>query len=563
MLRELTSDLPAFKTAHFGDGLNIAVAHRAPDAGTSRNPVGKTSFVRLLDFLLCSDIRTGHPLRRTDLARAEFGLTLDLSGRPATIVRTGDDLGSVRLDEEVLRLAKARSRLGTGLFGLSGGGNEPSFRSVIAYYVRDVTVGGFVSPTETYRKQRAIDTQPALAYLFGLDVDLVAKVREVSETDRNLRELRKAAKESILGMTLGRGNDLDAQIRTLLIQRESLASDIAEFRAADRYAEHRTRVDELSRRIRGINDHLVVIERSVNDIEKAISEDEQGLPDHDFVRDVFDQVNVVLPDLVTRRFEEVRAFHHSIVANRRRYLQAERARLLRETSRERQELADLDRERAELMRLLEADGAFETYGELQRQISVIDGRLSELVERRAIVDRWENTSRHLRLRSAELTLQISADLHDRRDHIVDIAHLYAGYAYRLYGDGRPAALTIEARKSGYKFVPTIGGDATHDVQAMALFCFDLCMAVIAKRVGHGPDFLVHDSHLFDHVDARLVARALGLAAETCQEEGLQYVAALDSDRLDAALRENPGLNPHVCAEMTDEREDGGLFGFRY
>ncbi|GAB3988246.1 hypothetical protein GCM10029978_110130 [Actinoallomurus acanthiterrae] len=81
MLRELTSDLPAFKAARFGDGLNIAVAHRAPDAGTSRNPVGKTSFVRLLDFLLCSDIRTGHPLRRTDLAHTEFGLTLDLSGR--------------------------------------------------------------------------------------------------------------------------------------------------------------------------------------------------------------------------------------------------------------------------------------------------------------------------------------------------------------------------------------------------------------------------------------------------------------------------------------------------
>jgi uncharacterized protein YydD (DUF2326 family) len=564
VLYELKSDLPGFKAARFGDGLNIAVARRSrTSAQDSRNPAGKTSFVRVLDFLLGSDVRLGHPLRRTELSQAEFGLTLDLFGQPRTITRSAENLLSAQVNEASMRLPKFRAYLGKSLFGLTGGGNEPSFRSVVAYYLRDVTVGGFSSPTETYRKQRTIDTQPPLAYLFALDVDLVAKVREVSETDGNLRELRKAAKDSIMGMTLGRGNDLDAQIRTMQIQREALAGEIAEFSVVDRYAQHRARVDDLSRQIREINDHLVVTERGVKDIEEAISHDEESAPDRDYLRQVFDQLNIVLPDLVTRRFEEVEAFHLSIVANRRRYLEAEHARLLREISREHEELAGLDRERAELMRLLEAGGALETYGELQRQISLVDGQLSELIERRAIVDRWGNTSRHLQLRSAELALQISADLHDRRDHIANISRMYASFAYRLYGDRRPAALTIEAKRSGYKFVPTIGGDAAEDVRSMTLFCFDLCMAVTAKRAGHGPDFLVHDSHLFDHADARQVASALELAAEICQEEGLQYVTTLNSDRLDDALRESPGLGYHLCAEMTEEREDGSLFGFRY
>ncbi|MEV6983495.1 ABC-three component system protein [Sphaerisporangium sp. NPDC051017] len=565
MLYELKSNLPGFKTARFRDGLNIAIARRSPTptAEDGGDRLGKTSFVRLLDFLLGSDVRLGHPLRRTEFAHAEFGLTLDLFGQPRTIGRSVENLAYAQVNGAGMRISKFRAYLGKGLFGLTEGGNEPSFRSLMAYYLRDVTAGGFVSPTETYRKQRAADAQPALAYLFALDVDLVAKVREVGETDKNLRELRRAAKDSIVGMTLGRANDLDAQIRTLQIQRDDLAREITEFHVADRYARHRAQVDELSRRIRDINDRLVLLEGGAKDIEKALSQDEESLPDRDYLRDVFEQVGIVLPDLVTRRFDEVEAFHHSIVANRRRYLEAEHARRLREISQEREDLGGLDRERAELMRLLEAGGAFETYSELQRQISVVDGRLSELMERRAIVDRWGNANRHVQLRSAELALQISSDLHDRRDHIADISRLYASFAYRLYGDRRPAALTIEAKRSGYKFVPTIGGGATKDVQGMALFCFDLCMAVTAKRAGHGPDFLVHDSHLFEHVDARQVAGALDLVADTCRKEGLQYITTIDSDRLADALRERPDLDYQLCAEMTEEREDGSLFGIRY
>ncbi|MFE0201047.1 DUF2326 domain-containing protein [[Kitasatospora] papulosa] len=48
---------------------------------------------------------------------------------------------------------------------------------------------------------------------------------------------------------------------------------------------------------------------------------------------------------------------------------------------------------------------------------------------------------------------------------------------------------------------------------MAIFGFDLALAVLAHRHGRGPDFLIHDSHLYDGVDERQVARALALAAE--------------------------------------------------
>ena len=151
MLHELTGDLPGFRSAHFAEGVNVVVARqdRKPAVEGGRNPVGKTSFVRLLDFLLGSDVRTGNPLLRAELADTRFELDLDLGGRTATVGRGAESLMQATVDDTAMKLPRFRTHLGKELFGLTGEGNEPSYRSVVAYYVRDVTVGGFSSPTVT------------------------------------------------------------------------------------------------------------------------------------------------------------------------------------------------------------------------------------------------------------------------------------------------------------------------------------------------------------------------------------------------------------------------------
>src|SRR5690625_5474367 len=75
---------------------------------------------------------------------------------------------------------------------------------------------------------------------------------------------------------------------------------------------------------------------------------------------------------------------------------------------------------------------------------------------------------------------------------------------------------------------------------MKMFCFDLTWAVIAHRAGRGPDFLVHDSKIYDGVDERQVARALELAARVTGEEGMQYIVTMNSD--DLAKAERMGLD---------------------
>ena len=54
---------------------------------------------------------------------------------------------------------------------------------------------------------------------------------------------------------------------------------------------------------------------------------------------------------------------------------------------------------------------------------------------------------------------------------------------------------------------------------------------LATKRGLGPGFLIHDSHLFDGVDERKVAKALQLGAAHAERVGFQYIVTMNSDAL--------------------------------
>jgi uncharacterized protein YydD (DUF2326 family) len=77
--------------------------------------------------------------------------------------------------------------------------------------------------------------------------------------------------------------------------------------------------------------------------------------------------------------------------------------------------------------------------------------------------------------------------------------------------------------------------------------------------------LIHDSHLFDGVDERQIAKALQLGAERAEAAGFQYIVTMNSDILP---REgfSRGFNIHdyvLETKLTDATDTGGLFGLRF
>ena len=77
--------------------------------------------------------------------------------------------------------------------------------------------------------------------------------------------------------------------------------------------------------------------------------------------------------------------------------------------------------------------------------------------------------------------------------------------------------------------------------------------------------MIHDSHLFDGVDERQIARALMLGAKATAGKPLQYIVTMNSDIFDRLPlpEEIDRIKLVLSTRLSDETETGGLFGFRF
>jgi len=201
---------------------------------------------------------------------------------------------------------------------------------------------------------------------------------------------------------------------------------------------------------------------------------------------------------------------------------------------------------------------------LQKVLARDQADVQALRNRFEAAEALESTDRQIKARRVELQERMSADLSEREVAVTQATILFSDYARALYGDDRTAYLVISADESGVKFSPHIESDESQGISSMVIFCFDLSMAVIAHRNGRGPDFLVHDSHLFDGVDSRQIARALQLGSSVTAAEGIQYIVTMNSDDLQKAAGHGFNAEQYLLpVRLTDDREDGGLFGFRF
>lgn len=101
---------------------------------------------------------------------------------------------------------------------------------------------------------------------------------------------------------------------------------------------------------------------------------------------------------------------------------------------------------------------------------------------------------------------------------------------------------------------------------MKVFCYDMVLAELGCARNRYPDFLVHDSTIFDGVDERQVAKALMFAYHKCEELGLQYICLVNSDMVPNQEfdKEFSSLfNDSVVLRISDNQEYGGLLGIRF
>ena len=622
MIRKICSDLESFKTLRFGQGLNVLLADKSLGASDrqSRNGAGKTSFVELVHFLFGGSPQPDSIFRSDALKKSSFSAEVDIGGFPIAVTRSGRKPRHIQLQalaegwpealdppttvhqatltaatilgsdtanvhgsqtrdaSAVASTVLPRSRiktneewkqsLGCVWYGLpieaeSVQGFRPSFRSLFSFAARRQHSGGFQEPTKHSNFQQPWDQQISIGFLLGLDWNIPGRFQELKERARAVKSLRQARRTGVVRSQLGSSADL----RTKLTVSEALADrarkQLEEFQVVPRYRELEVEADEITARIGDLNAENVVDRALLSELQSSITSEDA--PGHDDISGLYAEAGIVLPGLPRRRLEEVATFHRAITENRRSHLEAEIVSVQERISVRDQTKDQLDQRRGQIMEVLRSGGALEHYTRLREELGRIEGEVEVLRERLATAQELESTQSDVKLERAKLVKALESDIHERREIIRDAILMFEELSSSLYERALAGRLTVAASPNGPKFEARIDSDRSKGITSMQIFCFDLMLAEFRARQDRSNGFLIHDSHLFDGVDERQVAKALELGAERAEASGFQYIVTMNSD---AVPREGfkPGFDLsdyYMEARLTDATEDGGLFGFRF
>lgn len=580
MIRRIESDLPKFKNLAFKPGLNILLAEKSEGATDrqTRNRAGKTSAVEIVHFLLGSSCKPDSVFR-TSLEGASFLMEFDLAGSPVKVERTGKKPSQLIVNGDFSRWPVAPTTrrgletlsnedwkvvLGSLMFGLPSTDQAwaPNYRQVFAYFARRERAGGFLVPTRQSSQQRLADEQVALSFLLGLDWTIPQQWQEVRDRERRLGELKRAFGEGALGPTIGSAAALRPQLVFSQDRARTLRASLGAFRVVEEYHQLESEASRLTREIGDLSNENTVDKRYLAELERVTSDETPPIPTD--LDALYSQASIVLPDLVRKRYEDVRLFHESVVRNRRSYLAGEvREATARVADREAKK-AQLDARRSEVMATLQSAGALEHFTALQAELAKVEAEAAMLKQKFDAAEALESGTVKLNLERGRLLERLHQDYSEQRGVLDNAILQFERISRSLYEDQWSGSLTVAAKDNGPHFEITIQGAESRGVNNMQIFCFDMTLMLLCAERGRSPGFLIHDSHLFDGVDERQVGKALAIGADLAIRHGFQYIVTMNTDVVPKALPARFSIEEHILPiRLTDATEDGGLFGFRF
>ena len=585
MIRRIDSNLKSFKPLNFGPGLNILLAdkNKGSTDKQSRNGAGKTSFVELVHFLFGGDTDKESIFRSEALKNWTFNVSIDVGGRTISTARKGERRDRISIEGDikdwpvapslfatektVLSNKKWKEILGSLWFKLPDDNGtqkfKPTFRSLFSAVARRQAKGGFQHPMKYYEKQQSWNQQVTISYLIGLDWTIPGRFEELRIQENKAKGLLGTVHSGEFDSYFGKVAELRTWLTVSDNRAQHLRKQIDNFRVVPEYRELEREASEITGKINDLNVENIVDHDLIRELQASL--ESEDAPNFQDLTKIYHEAGIVLPDLPRRRLEDVERFHRTVIENRRSHLGAEITSAEQRIAERGHRKEQLDDRRAQIMGLLKSGGALEHYTGLREELGRVEAKTEMLRQRLELTERLESRKTELDMERNRLVQRLRNDIREReRDGIVREAILiFEELSQSLYE--RHGILTISDTKSGPEFDTRIESERSKGITNMQIFCFDLMLTELGTRHGRWPGFLIHDSHLFDGVDERQVAKALQLGAERAEAGGFQYIVTMNSD---AVPREGfrAGFDPYeyvIEPRLTDATETGGLFGLRF
>lgn len=586
MIHRIISTDSRFKELAFKPGFNVLLAEKTQGArrDQSRNAAGKSSSLEIIHYALGSSSAKGSFFANEAFRGETLGMVFDLAGESVRVHRpagpdanrnkvffTGKvpsflekELASGLTDEDrTLSVKLWNEILGRQVFGIASGSTfAPSFRMAFPYFCRLDSDGGMHEPFGSWKQQQDWQRDVTLAYLLGLDWNLLSKMEKLRKEESHLDQLKRELKGSgIVGQIIGKTTGLLAKLAVMNRKVGELEMQLRDFHVLPEYREIEKEASQIARTIADMADRNTADLRLISDLEESLAaEKEPGVFD---LERLYAAAGVQLPEVTLQRLESVKEFHRTVIRNRRSHLQGEIKAAQQRIINRNAEGAELQRRQSQLMGLLRTHGALDQFNRFQEELGRLRAERDLIQKQHEVAQKIEKGAADLEVQRATLYQSLIRDINERHERLEDAALLYAELSNEV--SERSSILEIEATNKGLRMEITGGPNKSKGIREQQIFCFDMLLAVMQAKRGNKLGFLVHDSHLFDAMDERQVANAIEAGARLSEEYGFQYIVTMNSDRIPYGdFSDGFDFDSHIIdPRLTDETESGGLFGFRF
>jgi len=580
MLLKIECDLPKFKTIDFKPGLNLIVAGQGKKVakGSTRNGRGKSSVIEILHYCLGGDVpKKGRTLAKREMREATFSLTLTFNGKLCKISRVGTEREVIvegetdgwlhqpekSGDYRILSLAHWKEVLGDKMFGLSPSSDDPSFRSLVSYFIRDGK-GAYLQASSTHPNQSSKVTRPLHAFLLGLEWKKQKQLEALRTKRDNVARALKTIKQGMFdyeGMSASKMRSKELELASRV---EELEERLSSYRVHENYREIEVGVNDATREIHQLSQDNVEDRSLISHYEHQRQSEEP--PDVEQLYRLFEEAGLIFPGSVSKTIEDASEFHADILRDRREFLKKEQDRLSRHVEERENRIEQLDSSRSEKMSILETHGALDEYVKLQSQVQDVRDELNIVEDRIRVRSDQEHRLAQLKLECTRLATEISDYLESQQGvkHTYRLQRLYSEASKAMYGKAK-STISFESSDLGVEIeIEKTDGSGSDGIDNAALLCHDLMMMAHWSECDPNPGMLVHDGRIFDPIDSRQRKSALVLASKWAEQYGFQYITMFNSDMIPDDLFDDKGIDPDsVILELKDKGKTGGLFGILF
>lgn len=585
MIRTIESDLKSFKTINFLPGLNILLAQKSPNATKlqTRNGAGKTSLLELVHFLFGARSTPKSIFRKPELKNCKFSMAFELNGENMVVSRVGSTNQKILLKgntqnwpivpqtnppkgEVEISNEDWKKVLGHFLFKLKFETDAdqdftPTFRSLFPYFARRIKDGAFQKPTKFFNQQQTWNEQVAISYLLDLDWNIATDFQKLKVEIKDTRDLKSIGARGSTAYKIGKPAEIRSQIAVKTHDLQQIKSNFDSFKIVNEYRELEKEADELTGKIALLGEENLIDRRSISENENSlIEETEPGEMD---LETLYSEAGILIPELINLRIKTAKEFHRKIISNRKNHLEKEISSAKNRIKKREKEKTRLDQRRSTIMDILKTGGALDQYLKLQEELGRLEGDIQTLQRELEVAQELKERETQHKIDMNELEKKLSQDINERSQIVHKAIWTFEELSKSLYE--RAGQLIIDSGEKGPKFDVKIEGQSSEGIAKMQIFCFDHMLMDLNSQMDRSTGFLIHDSHLFDGVDGRQVAKVLQIGAQRAEEKKFQYIVTLNSDAL--PIDEFPpdfDIQKYILdVELTDKTETGGLFGLRF